>query len=468
MKGSGGNVKTAKIVIGIFLLLSLSIPAMAQEGSSEKCQSLSCYLQSAKIQYQHVYKKSRLRDDLYHCIDLLKEASTRYGHLPEVHYYLGVFYAEINALDTMVAYFDSVAMFCGDPSIAEQDKKNCTKGDNYKKKMADMRQKFWEESYNSAVSYLVQYDTVCAYMKLPVSDDSMKVLDSLKDMAFRLARNDFDMALIAKPGEARTYDALAVLLERQKNYADAITLYLKAMEKVGEDSALVGKIAYAYIYIPDWENARIWFEKYLKFNPNDINALMNLSAAYSALKQYDKWFEYTQRVLELQPDNTQFLFNAGQYWFLKMQESVDELIAITDTTAATKEKREALEGKADEYREKAVQCYRKIIEVDPKDNDARKRLGILLLLGQQAQKAAVVFEEFVALDSLDNDALDYLGRSYIMLGETKAAIRPYELVVKNDPGDVEAWERLEELYRYNAMPDEAEKAQAKVAELKKL
>jgi tetratricopeptide (TPR) repeat protein len=194
---------------------------------------------------------------------------------------------------------------------------------------------------------------------------------------------------------------------------------------------------------------------------------MNLSAAYSALKQYDKWFEYTQKVLDLQPNNTQFLFNAGQYWFLKMQESVDELIAITDTTAATQAKREALEGKADEYREKAVDCYRKIIEIDPKDNDARRRLGILLLFGQQPQKAAVVFEEFVALDSLDNDALDYLGRAYIMLGDTKAAIRPYELVVKNDPGNLDAWERLEELYRYNAMPEEAEKAQAKVAELKK-
>ncbi len=439
---------------------------MAQENRA--IWSESNYVQSAKIHYQHVYKKSRLRSDLYHCIDLVREAADRFGHRPGLYYMLGTFYAEINAIDTMVAYFDSVKTFCDDESIDEKYRKHCFKKDNYIKAMGKLRQKNWEDAYNDAVENLSLYDTISVWLSAAPNEDSAHILDSLKNLAYNISKENFEIALMVKPEDPRNYDGMAVLLERENHHKDAIELYTKAIEAQGESPTLISKMAYAYIYIPDWPNAIKWFKKYLEDEPEDLNALINLSVAYSNVDDHEKWYEYTSRVLELQPENTQFLFNAGQYWFMKMQDAASELAAVTDSTPDADAKRTTLDASINECRQNSEKNFEEIIRINPEDTDALKRVGIIYLLSQQDRKAADAFENFIALDATDNDVLDYLGRAYIKLEDTKAAIRPYEMLVDNDPGNVDVWERLSELYQYNGMPEKSAEAKAKAEELKKL
>jgi tetratricopeptide (TPR) repeat protein len=456
-----------KIAIAVVLMLAFLSPLVMAQGNRD-LWSQENYIQSAKIQYKHVYLKTKLREDLYHCIDLIREAADRFGHRPELYFMLGTFYAEIHATDTMVAYFDSAQMFCDDQSIEAKYREKCYQKDKFVENMDKIRQDAWERSYSHGVEFLAQYDTVKSWLAPALTEDSAKVLDSLKTSAYNLALSDFETALLIKPSDPRSYEGLAVLLEREKHYQEAVDLYLKAVNILGENADLVNKIAYAYIYIPDWPKAIEWFEKYLKYEPEDINALINLSVAYSSINDYDKWYEYTTKVLALQPENTQFLFNAGQYWFLKMQEAAAELADIKDTTANAADRRKELDAKITEGRVNAEKYFEEIVRINPQDTDALKRLGIIYLLSQQDQKAATVFEEFVAIDSTDNDVLDFLGRSYVRLENTKAAIRPYEMITVNDPGNGEAWDKLAELYQYNGMPEKAKEARVKAEELKKL
>jgi len=445
------------------VIAALAGPVVAQES---KCQTQQCFVQSAKIYYK-VYKKTKLREDLYHCIDLLKEASTMFPHRAELYYYLGTFYAEINAVDTMVAYFDSTTAVCDDSVVDKSQKKDC---DKYVKQMDKLREDTWERMYNDGVNYMGQYDTVLAMIDRAPADnqDSIKVLEGLKEQAFNLSKDDFDLAMMARPNDVRTYDALAVLLEREKKYQEAIDVYTKAVDLMGEDSALTSKIAYAYIYEPDWENAITWFEKYLTYAPDDANALINISVAYNATGNYEKWYEYLVKALELQPDNTQLLFNAGQYWFLKMQDANDSINAITDSTAAGKERRKVFDAQVTMARDSAILSFEKVVQINPDDTDALKRLGILYLIAAEPEKAAGAFEKYVAIDSTDVAALDYLSRAYINMSKTKEALVPLEKIVELDPGNLDAWRRLAEIYEYNGMPDKAKQAQAKVDELKNL
>ena len=459
-------MKQIRYFIAVLLMVALAAPAIAQE-EKEKCQALSCFIQSAKIQYQHVYKRSKLRDDLYHCIDLLQEASGKFPSRPEVYYMLGTFYAEINALDTMVAYFDSAKTFCDDKAVPEEFRANCYAKDNYIKKMTAMRQDFWEREYNDGVTYLLQYDTVQAMIGRAPSPDSAKVLETVKARAYDLTKTSFEKAIIAKPSEERTYDGLAAIMEREGKHEDAISLYKKAIELLGEDSVMVGRIAYACINIPDWPNAITWFEKYLTYVPDDINSLINLSVAYNASDNVEKWYEYTSRVLKIQPKNTQFLFNAGQYWFVRMQEMAGEMAMITDSTPAGMAKRAELEAKINSDRDSAAAYFEENVRVSPEDKDALKRLGILYLLSGENHKAIAAFEQHITLDATDPDVLDFLGRAYINLEQFEKAIGTYEQLLIIQPSNADIWERLEELYRYNGMPDKADEAARKIAELKK-
>ncbi len=459
-------VRFVKIAIALFVIAALAGPVMAQESN---CKTQQCFVQSAKIHYK-VYKKTKLRSDLYHCIDLLKEASSMFPHHPELYYYLGTFYAEINATDTMIAYFDSTTIFCDDESIDKSQRKDCYKGNKYIEKMKKLREDTWERTYNDGVNYMQQYDTVQAMLDRTSADnqDSIKTLDSLKQVAFDLARKSFDQALLARPDKALSYDALAVLYEREKNYQEAIDIYTKAIDQMGEDSALTSRLAYAYISEPDWENAIKYFQKYLTYAPDDVNALINLSVAYNATNNYDKWHEYLAKALELQPDNTQLLFNSGQYWFLKMQEANDSLTTVTDSTAEAKERREAFNAQVVADRDSAIASFEKVVEVNPQDSDALKRLGILYLIATKTEKAAKTFEQYLQIDPNDITALDYLSRAYIILGQTKEAIPPLEKIVDMDPGNLDAWQRLAEIYEYNGMPEKAKQAQAKIEELKNM
>ncbi len=457
-------MRFVKIAIALIVIAALAGPVMAQESN---CKTQQCFVQSAKIHYK-VYKKTKLREDLYHCIGLLKEAASLFPHHPELYYYLGTFYAEINAIDTMVAYFDSTTTYCDDESIDKSQRNNCFKGDKYIEKMQKLREDIWERTYNDGVNYMQQFDTVQAMIDRVSSDDSLKTLDSLKGEAYRLAKESFDLAMLAKPSEPRTYDALAVLYEREKKFQDAVDTYNKAIGLMGEDSALTSKLAYAYIYIPDWKNAIIWFQKYLEYAPDDVNAMINLSVAYNAEGDYQKWYEYLARALKLQPDNTQLLFNAGQYWFLKMQEANDSLTEITDSTAEAKERRKAFDAQVVADRDSAIASFEKVVQITPEDTDALKRLGILYLIATKTEKAAETFEQYLKLDSTDASALDYLSRAYIILGKSKEAITPLEKMVDMDPGNLDAWQRLAEIYEYNGMTDKAKRAQAKVNELKNL
>ena len=102
-----------KIDIAVVTVLALAFLApMAMAQGNRDLWSQENYIQSAKIHYMHVYSKGKLRQDLYHCIELIREAADRFGKRPELHYMLGTFYAEIHAVDTMVAYFDSARTFC--------------------------------------------------------------------------------------------------------------------------------------------------------------------------------------------------------------------------------------------------------------------------------------------------------------------------------------------------------------------
>jgi tetratricopeptide (TPR) repeat protein len=300
------------------------------------------------------------------------------------------------------------------------------------------------------------------------SPDSVAIYDSLKNVAFNLGIAELDMAAKMKPTDPKAYDAKGLLLEREKKYPEAIEEYKKVLKYTGENAKDVSKIAYAYIYIPDWQNAAVWFERLADYEPKNTSALVNLSICYNSLGDYDKSYAVTEKILAIEPDNTQALYNAGQYWFMKMQQAASDLSEITDSTAAGAAKQKELDGQITDYRVKSADYFEKVIAIKPDDKDALRRLGLLYLLSQQNDKAAEVFTKFLALEPNDAGVLDYLGRAYIQTGKFKEAIVPYEKLVENDPGNVEAWERLEELYRYTNQPDKADQAKAKAEELRKL
>ncbi len=454
-------------ILAIMVIVAVLAPTLMGQENRDTWPK-STFMESAKISYKYEYKKTKLRVDLYKSIDLLRDAANRFPHDPELYFMLGTYFAEIDALDTMVAYFDSVAIYCADESTDKKLLKKCEK--EFQKKVADFRQDYWERSYNDAVNFLSQYDTVAMWMNASVSEDSLKHLDSLKQAAFNVCKDNFENAIMLKPEDPLGYDGLGILYQREDDFVKAIEYYKKSMEISGENCEDIGRIAYAYIAQKDrdWQEVTAWFEKYTGCNADDISAMLNLAVAYGQQDQLEKSHEVYGKILEKDPGNTQALFNSGQYWFIKMRNANAEMSNYPDSIPSNQAKRRELEQEVNEFRGNAIDMFERIISVAPEEVDAMRQLGILYLISQKNEEAAAVFSKAIEITPNDQDILDYLGRSYIQLGDFQSAIEPYERLVESDPGNVDAWERLAELYRYTDQPDKAAKAESRAQELKDL
>lgn len=433
---------------------------------------LSTFIQSAKIHYMHVYKKGKERKELYVCIELMQDAARRFkdDRVPEIYFTIGTFYAEISAYDTMVAYFDTTAMYCNDETVDKKHRKKCK---DFQKKIDDMRERDWQITYNDGAEFLAQYDTIVARLAKTTTEDSLTLLDSLRQVAFDLSANDFKNAAILKPQDPRAFTNLGVLQEREKRYAEAIDYYKQAMAIKGEDGDMVGIIANAHIAREDrsWDSVIVWYEKLLEYKPDDIGALINLSIAHGVQGNADKAYEYNVMVIEKAPNNAQALFNAGQSWFIRMQDANSEMMEYPDSIPDNKTKRQEIEKEIILCRDSAIYYLTKSLEVDSQDIDALRQIGILYLFSgtdEGNQKAAESFARIVEIDPENTDALDYLGRAYIMQGQFDLAIKPYEKIVDSNPGNCEAWETLAELYQYTDQAAKAQEAATKAEECNEL
>ena len=458
-------MRTIFSIVACMVIATAVMPCDVPQGHLN--WSRSTYVQSAKIQYQQVYRHTKERKDLYYSIDLLKEAACRFGSDPDLFFMLGTFYAEINCVDTMSAYFDSVEIKCGDSTLAKDKRSNCTKGENYFKKMADLRKNKYEKAINDGNNFVTQFDTLRVLREKNPSEDSAKALDTKKKSALDQAQQCFQQAILANPKDPKTYQAMAMLYRDDKDYPKAIETYRQAMRAGGETSELVGSMAECFILIPQWDSSITWYEKELNINPKDTTALINLSVAYNNIGDFDKWHEYVEKVIALEPGDAQFLEYDGMFWEMKMQSTSSAEADIADTVKGAEEKRAALEKEWNGYADKAVASFEKSIAANPKQTESLKRLGRVCLMREAYAKAAENFEKFIAIDSSNISVFDYLGRAYIFLQKYEPAIRPYEMIIEKEPQNVGAWQHLADLYHFTNKTDKEEKARAKVLELQK-
>jgi tetratricopeptide (TPR) repeat protein len=104
------------------------------------------------------------------------------------------------------------------------------------------------------------------------------------------------------------------LLAVRQHYLDAITAYKEAPQ----DSAIVAnKIGVAYHHMFDLNDAKIYYERAIKLNPNYAQAINNLGAIYHAEKNYRQAERCYRRAIKLDPKSPLFYSNLGTAYFFQ-------------------------------------------------------------------------------------------------------------------------------------------------------
>ncbi len=85
--------------------------------------------------------------------------------------------------------------------------------------------------------------------------------------------------------------------------------------------------------------------------------------------------------------------------------------------------------------EDAVTALREAMQLDPKNSDLHRELGITFLIGRDWKSARVEMLEAIHHDTQDSDAYNGLGYALEKLDDLKGAADAYRTAMRLDPGD---------------------------------
>ncbi len=463
-------MKSLKATIIALILFSLAIPTLADK-LPRGVKPADAYIKAVKIAM--LASPPRLDEAL----GFLDTILTFHGPYPEAYFYKGNIYAQfandtydpaerLDNIAKMAASYDSMMTSCDSKDVKSKLKKKC---DDFIKIVDSIGEFYWRENFNQGVITVQHYDEFKKNMDQASDDEKASMEEQLKSIADS-ARVFFTIASLVHPTNARSYEGLGLVYDREQNYDSSMVYYKKASELAPDSIGLLQNIAYAYIKRQDWVNSITWFKKYLAKLPEsatDVRAgiMSNLAICFTNAGMPDSAYFYNTKVISVDPEQTASYLDNGRYFLQKssgLSDSVKTAQQDGNETAAKSfmaERDAALDSSA---------AYLKVVfEKEPDNARAVEQYAVVSVVRGNNENAEKAYEVLTKLEPDVKSHWVSLGDCLIRQEKFKQAIPAYEKAVELDPRDLAVWELLADLYSTNGKPDKAAEARKKVAELKK-
>ena len=175
------------------------------------------------------------------------------------------------------------------------------------------------------------------------------------------------------------YIQRANIYSKKDNHEAAIVLLKKALELTEDSFDIYALLGMEYLFMDDFEKAKIHFMKCVSFDEQDYSSLYNVIYCFEFLEDYEGAIQYLNDYLERNPYCQVAWHQLGkQYLSIKMYEealAAFDFAIISDDTfiGAYFEKGKVLE-KMGKYNE-AIENYETTIKIDDPTSHAYLRIG---------------------------------------------------------------------------------------------
>lgn len=294
-------------------------------------------------------------------------------------------------------------------------------------------QNFSEAADKLLASYeLNKQDTVYLYyaasnaVNAKEYDRALEYYEELKDLDFSGVETQY-VAVNAETGEEELMPS-----KEQMDLFVKSGAYTDPQERVTESKKgeIAKNIALIYIDKGEEEKAIAAMEDAKEANPSDINLLQAEADMHYRMDNMEKYREIMEEVVEQDPENPTLYYNLGV------------------STAQLGET------------EKALEYYKKALELDPEMLNARLNMAYAIL----AQERDIVDEmNTLGTSAADNKRYDELSEERNQM--YKDAIPHLEKLLEQDPGNIEAARTMMNIYYQIGETEKAEEMKEKIAEL---
>lgn len=257
-------------------------------------------------------------------------------------------------------------------------------------------------------------------------DKALEYYEELRDLGFTGIETQY-IAVNKETGEEEQMAS-----KEQRDLFVKSGNYTSPTEKTTEskEGEIAKNIALIYIEKGEDEKAIAAMEDAKQANPNDATLMQAEADMYYRMGDMAKYREIMEKIVEQNPDDAVLYYNLGV------------------STAELGEK------------DRAVDYYKKAIELDPEMSNARINIAYIIL-----SKEAPLVEQMNKLGMSKADQKKYEELSKERQEIFKEALPHLQKVVQIDPSNIEAHRTMMNIYYQINQPEKAEEMKQKIAEM---
>ncbi|MCX8125021.1 MAG: hypothetical protein N3F66_12785 [Spirochaetes bacterium] len=197
-------------------------------------------------------------------------------------------------------------------------------------------------------------------------------------------------------------------------------------------------------------NTPEFYEKKLRANISDREALFTLVQIYGWLYDYNKAIFLLQKYLEKNPRDIDMRLQLAAFysWSDQLDAAISEyknIISIDEKNITARKLLSVLAGWNNRYDE-AIKYYQEIIAIEPENVDAYVSLATQYSWKGEMNRAIATFEKAESLAPNNADVLEVLGDNYYWAGRAYDAIRQYYRIIDIDEKRISAYKKLAKIY----------------------
>ncbi|GER58971.1 tetratricopeptide repeat protein [Patiriisocius marinus] len=293
----------------------------------------------------------------------------------------------------------------------------------------------------------------------------MFIFENELDIADQL----LDQLYLIEQSNEEIYIQKANILSRRDMHREAIVLLEKAFKFTMDEADVLSLIGMEYLFLEDYENAKVNFMRCLEEDETDYSALYNIIYCFEYLEETNEAIDYLNIFLDKNPYSEVAWHQLGkQYMLIKEHKkalAAYEFAIISDDRfiGAYLEKGKVLE-KLKRY-EEAIECYSITLGLDDPTSFALLRMGKCYeKLGNEVL-ALEYFTKCVEEDGLLDKGWIAITDFYYRKKDFEKALYFIDKAINIDSENVQYWKRYAKINRKLKWFEEAEVGFRKTLEL---
>ena len=291
-----------------------------------------------------------------------------------------------------------------------------------------------------------------------IFENKLDIADELLDALYLLEQSNEEI-----------YIQKANIFSRRDKHKEAITLLEQALEITDDEADVLSLLGMEYLFMEDYQNAKIYFMKCLEEDEEDYSALYNIIYCFEYLDETEAAIEYLNDFLNKNPYCEVAWHQVGKQYhelkdYKKALAAFDFAIISDDRfIGAYLEKGRVLE-KLKRY-EEAIESYSITLGLDDPTSYALLRMGKCYEKLGNAEMAIQYYTKCVEEDSLLDKGWIAITDYYTKNKQFQKALYYIEKAISIDSENVLYWKRYAKINNKLSLFEEAEVGYRKALEL---